>query len=712
MIQSPSCLSLSLGLVLLLASSCGPTRGSIAVDPELLSLGAEIPVGSALEVSADLRVRPGTYLRRPIDGSAGAGNGGVILIEGRRGLTLDLTGVDLRGTVAGSDLDESAGWGLVIRDCRDIVVSGGSIAGYKGCVVVENSTNVTLDGMQFDGWYGERLLSTVSWEKGEDWLYPHENDSGEWLTKYGAAISFTDCTDVTVKDCRGRHGQNGILLTRTNDSYVHDNDFSFLSGWGLGMYRASRNEVSHNLFDYCVRGYSHDVYWRGQDSAAILMFERCSDNVVAFNSATHSGDGIFLYGGQDIVEGRALERGEYGVGGGDRNLFYGNDLSYSVANGLEATFSSHNVAIANRIVGCHQHGVWGGYSNNFVIARNQIESTLGGAVAIEHGQDCLIARKSLRDNYSGVGLWWDEDPPLVSGPFGQQHDTESRDNWVLENTFDENDMDYSLEHSRSVCLNGNSYPQSGRMLDLSEVSDERGPALTSDEARIWLAGGDGASPSGRLIDVSLRSWDGQPHARFVEAIEWSAPKVRGSQETAASERGVDEGLATIVMGPWGPWDYRTGEHRPQASASGGLFANCRWQGTWFPWELGTSDPRGDLETWRARRFDPAVRKNVGHWTHPWGDDEVRATVGSNYFGLIATTSVRVPRTGRYQLVVGSDDGIRVTIDGDVAFEDWTWHAPKRDEVVLNLEVGEHYVELEYFQITGATSLSLELAPLE
>ncbi len=85
--------------------------------------------------------------------------------------------------------------------------------------------------------------------------------------------------------------------------------------------RCTRNIVSRNRFDYCVRGYSHGVYWRGQDSSGILMFERCSDNVFAENSATHGGDGVFLFGGRDSVEGLAYARGETQVGGSDRNVW-------------------------------------------------------------------------------------------------------------------------------------------------------------------------------------------------------------------------------------------------------------------------------------------------------------------------------------------------------------------------------------------------------
>src|SRR5690606_7739216 len=89
---------------------------------------------------------------------------------------------------------------------------------------------------------------------------------------------------------------------------------------------------------------------RGQDSAGILMFEQCSENVVVENSCTHGGDSIFAFGGRD-----ALGEGEYAEGdktrlGCNDNIFIGNDLSYAPAHGWEMTFSFGNVLARNRIV--------------------------------------------------------------------------------------------------------------------------------------------------------------------------------------------------------------------------------------------------------------------------------------------------------------------------------------------------------------------------
>src|SRR5204863_7444909 len=123
---------------------------------------------------------------------------------------------------------------------------------------------------------------------------------------------------------------------------------------------------------------------------------------------------------------------------------YRNDFSFAVANAIEATFSRDNWAIENRLGGSHQHGVWGGYSSRMVILANDIDGTIGGAVSIEHGQECAIAENTITKNEIGVELWWDEDKDLVGGPFGKHRDTDSRDHVVLANTFASNVRDVAI----------------------------------------------------------------------------------------------------------------------------------------------------------------------------------------------------------------------------------------------------------------------------
>ena len=74
------------------------------------------------------------------------------------------------------------------------------------------------------------------------------------------------------------------------------------------LYRASDNTIQHNRVDWCVRGYSHTFYNRGQDSAGILIYEQSNRNIVAFNSVTHGGDGLFLWAGQSTMDSGAGRR--------------------------------------------------------------------------------------------------------------------------------------------------------------------------------------------------------------------------------------------------------------------------------------------------------------------------------------------------------------------------------------------------------------------
>jgi hypothetical protein len=61
--------------------------------------------------------------------------------------------------------------------------------------------------------------------------------------------------------------------------------------------------------------------------------------------------------------------------------------------------------------------------------------------------------------------------------------------------------------------------------------------------------------------------------------------------------------------------------------------------------------------------------------------------------------------GDYDLEVTSDDGVRVTLDGKVVLQDWTWHAPKTDTVRVRLG-GTHRLRVEHFELDGYSALKL------
>ncbi|MHC5114054.1 MAG: right-handed parallel beta-helix repeat-containing protein, partial [Planctomycetota bacterium] len=201
---------------------------------------------------------------------------GVVRIVGD-GITVEFVGERLRGAADDVAPDTLTGVGIRITGER-VTVRGARVSGFKAGIVAQLADGLVIEDCDVSGNFRQRLGSTPQREDVADWLRPHENDANEWLDRYGAALWIEDSSAPTVRRLRVRDGQNGIVLDQVSGARIHDNDCSFLSGWGLAMWRTSDSLVSENAFDFCIRGYSHDVYNRGQDSAGILMFEQCSRN--------------------------------------------------------------------------------------------------------------------------------------------------------------------------------------------------------------------------------------------------------------------------------------------------------------------------------------------------------------------------------------------------------------------------------------------------
>ena len=273
--------------------------------------------------------------------------------------------------------------------------------------------------------YRQHLNSTQEKEDISDWLSHHQNEKDEWL-RYGAAMYLRDCESTIIKNTKVTGGQNALMMTNCNKGKIYNNDFSFNSGFGIAMYRSSCNTIAYNKINFNVRGYSDGVYNRGQDSAGILVYEQSNNNLFYKNSVTHGGDGFFLWAGQTTMDS--------GKGGCNDNVLQGNDFSYAPTNGVEVTFS-RNIISGNRIFEC-DHGIWGGYSYNTVIAGNQFRQNRI-AIAIEHGQDNEIHHNIFHENKEAIRLWARKEQPADWG-YAKNRDTRSRDYAIVNNNFNSN----------------------------------------------------------------------------------------------------------------------------------------------------------------------------------------------------------------------------------------------------------------------------------
>jgi nitrous oxidase accessory protein NosD len=561
-----------LALVVGAAGVAAPTRAARAAPPP-----KEITIDhDDVDVVEDVVVRKGTYRVRDADGD------GVLRVRAK-GVTVVLDGVVIDGAAEGETPDRFEGVGVSVVGVPGVTVRGGSVRGFRVGVRGEKAPGLRLIGVDASGTRRMHLKSTPEREDPSDWLWPHENDAGEWETRYGGGFSLTACEGATLARCRARTGQNGVLLSRCDGASVVDGDFSLNSGWGVALWRTRKAEVLRNRCDRCVRGYSHGRYARGQDSAGILMFEQCYDNVVARNGATHSGDGFFLYAGHETTK-------KTGAGGCNRNRVAGNDFSHAVANGIEATFSAENVFVANRLDDC-EHGVWAGYSRKTSVSGNSIRGGANG-VSIEHGTENEIALNDLAGCGVGVHLWWDPDPDLVEGVYGRNQDTRSARNQVYGNRITGGGTAILLDGDRDSTVRDNRIASAAVAFEARGVTaglSFRGNSVVGPE--MGLGG-----PSVLVLETKgalafgANWWGGTPPtlrgaqtATFEPALTEALPPfrriaadpreipARGEQDAFLPE-GAPRGRSTILVDDWGPVDPTTIRLFPERQTAAGTAA--------------------------------------------------------------------------------------------------------------------------------------------
>jgi parallel beta-helix repeat protein len=691
----------------------------------------EVELTDDLVVTENVAIKPGVYRIKD------QGKPGVLHVEGEHVLVI-LHGVTLIGADEDQEPDSFAGTGVVVKGSGN-VVHGGKVKGFKVGVHVAGGEGHYLMSMDVGGNFAQRLKSTREAEDEKDWLWPHENDEGQWAKKYGAGIWVEGAKEVGILGCKGHGSQNGVILDRTNGSMVRDCDFSYNSGWGLALWRSSDNEVVDNVLDWCVRGYSHGVYARGQDSAGILVFEQCHRNVFRDNSATHSGDGFFLYAGHETTR-------KTGEGGCNDNRVEGNDFSHAVANGIEATFSTGNVFVRNRLDDCN-YGIWAGYSRKSVFERNLIRGCTYAGIAIEHGSDNEI-RGNLGDGCpKGVWLWWDEDKEFMwdddedkdlKSVYGKENRTDSADTLVTGNVIRGGQAGVHLRDSARIRILKNWIEGSseevarvGECPDVEVLPAQSPPKLDVEVPRDGLD-----ARRGRrfiLVDewgpydfltprLSPARVESRPTAIFMilgaeEPI--SIKKVEGDVDVIL-RRGHDvypllEAIAKPKAGSYVPFSFVVESGGASLSGSG-ILLRTDWQVRFWKWE---TDPREGDEAWKALlATEPFLSRSLPALDFRWSSGGPGGGAVRDRFATVAETSLALP-AGRYEITTVSDDGVRVSVDGARVIDNWTHHAPTEDrgtvEVRADPETGKAKpvaVRVEHFEIDGASALSFRIRRVE
>lgn len=682
----------------------------------------QVPLRPGLVITRSTRIRPGTY-RLPAPPSL---DSAVVMIRGDS-ITVDFTGVVLEGTEPTADPDLARGVAVRVDGGRDVRILNARIRGYHVGILARGTAGLEVAGSDLSHNWKPRLFSLVEHESLADWLSFHDNEGGQWL-RFGAAIYLDNVRGGTIRGNTARQGMNALLMNRSDHVTVRDNDFSFNSGLGIGLYRSSDNVIVRNRADFNVRGYSHGFFRRGQDSSGLLLYEQSHNNIVALNSATHGGDGMFLWAGNHTMN--------TGQGGANDNTFYANDFSFAPANGLEATFS-RNAFVANILEG-NEYGLWGGYSFESPVVANCFSGNRWG-IAIEHGQGNRIVANRFAGDSTAVRLWGDSIQPSDWG-YPRHRDTRSRDYLITRNRFEGNRATLQVARTTGLDATGNdtvAAPEGGcagipvvppdyawLVPELPGVPREipgRSPARRHRSAIIVDEWGpfDYASPllwpagdSVRAVPLRL--------AVHGPAGTWRVVQRRGVADVSAESGRVGDTIR-VTPSPDARRDWSiTMEYRGAATESprgirtaAGVPVRFSW-GHWEPavswavsaWAWGDStDPRQGDPAWaRMRDAPPLLQRAMPRLDFMWYRPVIPELPQAR-FAVEAEGSVTLP-PGEYTLRALSDDGIRVWVDGELVIDNWTLHGTAVDYAALR--GGTHDIRVRYFQVDGWVELRLDV----
>jgi hypothetical protein len=682
---------------------------------------ASTPFTRGMVVTASTRIAPGLYPATAHESLDSA----LIVVRGDD-LTLDLSGVRLEGLSDGDDPDQARGVAIRVDGGRNVVIRGGTVRGYRFAVLARGTRGLALFENDLSYGWKPRLFSQVGHESLVDWLSFHENEDREWM-RFGAAIYLEDVTGGEIVGNRAVQGMNALLMVRTDSMVLRSNDFSYNSGLGAGLYRSGHNVFVRNRMDYDVRGYSHGFYNRGQDSAGLLLYEQSSHNVVAYNSATHSGDGLFLWAGQSSMD--------TGQGGANDNLFFYNDFSYAPTNAVEVTFSRNRI-VGNLLKGS-RYAVWGGYSWETEIRGNcSVGNDYG--VAIEHGQDNVVVGNRFQGDSLGVYMWERASQPADWG-YARNRDVRSRDGRVERNDF--------VNVKEPTKVEG-----TGHLVEGNAVRSDPTPAVCDPRALLGAAF-DSLAPDvpgiPREIPASPRAglprsaivvdewgpWDGlSPKLWPVDTTraevrlqvlgpegEWRVSSRRGvaavSREAGATGDTLVVTPAPGSMGDWrveleyigGPTVSPRGVLTPAGRSV--LFAFERFEPT-GPWDVRVvtwtdpardpdKDPAGFATLWAA---PPVLERTENRLDYQWFRPGIPG-VPQERWAVEARAHVTLPE-GEYSLRTISDDGVRVWVDDVLVIDRFDPHGSEVDYAPL--APGPHDLRVQYFQIGGWAELSVDV----
>lgn len=124
-----------------------------------------------------------------------------------------------------------------------------------------------------------------------------------------------------------------------------------------------------------------------------------------------------------------------------------------------------------------------------------------------------------------------------------------------------------------------------------------------------------------------------------------------------------------------------------------------------------SDPTWQAAYWNNMTLSgsPVLERSEANLDYNWGLGSPDPAVPAD--GFSARWTRYLDLSGPYRFTATSDDGIRVSIDGEWIINEWYDHSAKTVSADRNLASGHHLVVVEFYENTGDAVARLSWAPI-
>ncbi|HEU4953000.1 MAG TPA: NosD domain-containing protein [Gemmatimonadales bacterium] len=356
-------MTLILSLALTLIAGAAPVEGAA---PCLR------PSRAGTQVQGEVRVCPGRYrIADPTERG--------VIVAAASGTRIDLTGVVLES--GDSVPSRFTGIGITSKDVDRVSVLGGTIRGYRIGLRLEGGAGHEVRGTNLSGSRTTPLRSAARADTA-DRLNPFRLAP---FIEAGAGLVLVRTTDVSVTGVIAKEAQNGIGLIDARGSYLADNEIRGNTGWGISLWRSSRNVVIRNQLQRTVRCAPPTV---DCNTAAILLREGSDSNTITENDLSGSSTGVRISGqspltrasvGNLVLRNDASGSGVAFAAGHTWNVTFLENRGDSAAIGFRLDHLNGSVVRGNTVIGSRIVGITLEHSSDNTIEANVL---LGGRVGI------------------------------------------------------------------------------------------------------------------------------------------------------------------------------------------------------------------------------------------------------------------------------------------------------------------------------------------